>query len=74
MDRFIDYYELLSVSPKADEELIKKAYLIASKRVHPDVGGSEVDFILLKKAYEVLIDANKRKEYDVVLSNGIFKI
>lgn len=66
MNIFIDYYDLLGLSPNASEDLIKKAYRIASKKVHPDVGGSEADFILLKEAYEVLINPNKRKEYDVM--------
>ena len=32
----IDYYELLEVSPDADETEIKKAFRSLSKKYHPD--------------------------------------
>jgi len=64
MEGFIDYYELLGVSPNASTELIKKAYRIGTKNAHPDTGGSEAEFIVLQIAYETLTDSFKRKEYD----------
>lgn len=66
MKDFIDYYELLGVSPRASTELINKAYRISAKNVHPDTGGSEAEFIRLQTAYETLIDDFKRREYDEI--------
>ncbi|WP_282019825.1 DnaJ domain-containing protein [Planomicrobium okeanokoites] len=64
MGKFIDYYTLLNILPTASEELIKRAYRIQSKEVHPDQGGNEQQFILLTEAYEVLSNPVKRREYD----------
>ena len=33
---FIDYYQLLKVSPTASHDQIKKAYRMIAKRTHPD--------------------------------------
>ncbi|MCM3636369.1 DnaJ domain-containing protein [Sporosarcina luteola] len=66
MKDFIDYYEVLGVSPRASTELIKKAYRIAAKQSHPDTGGSESDFIILQTAYETLIDDTLRGRYDEI--------
>lgn len=64
MDKFIDYYTLLNILPTASEELIKRAYRIQSKEMHPDRGGDERQFIRLTEAYEVLSNPAKRKAYD----------
>ncbi|ANU15227.1 lipoprotein, putative [Planococcus halocryophilus Or1] len=64
MEKFIDYYVLLNILPTASEELIKRAYRIQSKELHPDQGGNEQQFILLTEAYEVLSNPLKRKAYD----------
>ncbi|WP_186671143.1 lysozyme inhibitor LprI family protein [Sporosarcina sp. BP05] len=70
MKDFIDYYELLGVSPRASTELIHKAYRIGSKNTHPDLGGSEAEFIILHTAYETLMDKSMRRDYDKIY-NGI---
>lgn len=63
--RFIDYYEVLQVSPSASLEIIKVSYRQLSKMYHPDTSNYEdKKFILIKEAYEVLSDKNKRSEYD----------
>ncbi|MCH4826759.1 DnaJ domain-containing protein [Planococcus halocryophilus] len=64
MEKFIDYYVLLNILPTANEELIKRAYRIQSKELHPDQGGNEKQFILLTEAYKVLSNPIKRKAYD----------
>ena len=43
---------------------IKAAYYRQSLLCHPDVGGSASEFQLVKEAYEILSDKNKRIRYD----------
>ncbi len=61
----MNYYELLGISKNASEEEIKKAFREKAKKYHPDVNpeGSEI-FKEITKAYETLIDPQKRKLYD----------
>ncbi|MGB9611890.1 MAG: DnaJ domain-containing protein [Bryobacteraceae bacterium] len=63
---FIDYYELLQISPNAEQETITRVYRILAARFHPDnphTGDAE-KFQLLNKAYQVLGDPKRRAEYD----------
>lgn len=60
----IDYYDILNISKDATEKEIKDAYRNLSKTHHPDKGGDPEEFHLIKKAYETLIDKNKRAQYD----------
>lgn len=58
-------YEILGVSPDADSGDIKKAYRIKAQRLHPDKEtGDEAAFKELLEAYDVLMDATRRKYYD----------
>jgi curved DNA-binding protein CbpA len=62
----LDYYELLQISPSAQPETIHRVYRFLASRVHPDnpeTGDSE-KFFLLKEAYEVLSDPERRAIYD----------
>lgn len=63
-----DYYEVLGVSRKADEDEIKRAYRKLALKYHPDhnPGDSEAEqkFKEAAEAYEVLRDADKRARYD----------
>lgn len=61
-----DYYKILQISPDADEREIRAAYRKLAKQYHPDVGeGSSIErFRLIQDAYELLSDAEKRREYD----------
>ncbi len=64
---FVDYYELLQISPNAELETIHRVYKMLATRYHPDHPGTgDVDrFVLLNQAYEVLCDTERRKAYDV---------
>jgi curved DNA-binding protein CbpA len=66
MQSEVDYYELLQISRHADLETIYRVYRIMAARFHPDnprTGNTET-FLLLKRAYEVLVDPERRAKYD----------
>jgi molecular chaperone DnaJ len=65
-----DYYKALGVSESASEKDIKTAFRKLSKQHHPDSGGDEAKFKEISAAYDVLGDADKRKEYDEVRRLG----
>ena len=76
-DRLRDsnHYQVLGVEPAAELEEIKKAYFVAAKRFHSDSfsglelgaarnAGEEL-FSRVNEAHSVLMDKEKRAEYDV---------
>ncbi len=68
----IDFYELLGIKKQATKEEIKEAYRKMVKKYHPDVNNSEEAnkiIVSLNEAKEVLLDVEKRKEYDALLEN-----
>lgn len=68
-----NYYYFLGVKENASEEDIKKAYRKLSLKYHPDKNPDddffESRFMEIKEAYEMLIDAEKRRIYDDNLSH-----
>jgi curved DNA-binding protein len=61
-----DYYEFLQISPKAEPDTIHRVYRFLAGRFHPDnpeTGDAET-FFLLKQAYDVLSNPERRAEYD----------
>lgn len=66
MDKFIDYYELLLISPDADNELIERVFRLMAKRYHPDnsLTGDREKFDLISKAHVTLSDPGQRAAYD----------
>src|SRR5487761_2136158 len=66
-----DYYKVLGLSSSATDKEITRAYRKLAKQLHPDTNpGSEERFKEVSVAYDVLGDAEKRKEYDVVRRLG----
>jgi curved DNA-binding protein len=65
---FKDYYEILGVSPDADEKTIKQAYRKLARQHHPDVnpGNKEAEekFKTINEAYQALSNPEPRKKYD----------
>jgi molecular chaperone DnaJ len=63
-----DYYKALGVAKDADAAAIKKSYRKLAVKLHPDKNpgdaASEAKFKEVSEAYDVLSDADKRKEYD----------
>jgi hypothetical protein len=61
---FIDYYDVLQVSPRADAEVIEKAYRALISKHHPDKGGDTRHAQRLNEAHDVIGDPNKRAAYN----------
>ncbi|MGO8785916.1 MAG: DnaJ domain-containing protein [Terriglobia bacterium] len=61
-----DYYEFLQISPNAEPTTIHRVYRFLAGRLHPDIPGTgdAEKFRLLKQAYDVLSDPERRAEYD----------
>ena len=64
--RFVDYYELLQVSPNADGDTIQRVFRHLAKKYHPDHHQTpdEEKFRRLVEAHKVLTDPEARAGYD----------
>lgn len=68
-DAFIaDLYEILGVSPQADQDDIERVYRTLATRFHPDnpSTGDAKTFQRIREAYETLSDEDKRAQYDAL--------
>jgi len=66
-----DYYSKLGISRDASQEDIKRAYLEAAQKLHPDkntAAGETELFIDVQIAYETLSNPKRRAQYDTTLS------
>ena len=65
-DKFVDFYELLRVSPDAEAESIQRVHRSLAARYHPDniETGDLERFLRVNEAFAVLSDPAKRKAFD----------
>ena len=78
-----NYYKILELNDNCSEEDIKKQYKILAMKYHPDKGGDVEKFKDISEAYQILIDPNKRANYNnnninnelnsVINANDLFK-
>jgi curved DNA-binding protein CbpA len=63
------YYDILGISPYADDDAIKDAYRKKAKEFHPDLNnGTRGDlFIQISKAFDILSNPFSRTKYDLSL-------
>jgi hypothetical protein len=66
-NEFVDYYELLQLSPNADVETIERLYRHLAKKFHPDNPSfaNKDRFLKVSEAHQVLSDPDTRAGYDV---------
>jgi DnaJ-class molecular chaperone len=64
-----NYYNILGIKPNCTKEEIKKTYRKLSLQHHPDrPNGTKAMFQKISKAYEILSDEIKKKNYDANLN------
>ncbi len=69
-----DFYEILGIDRNATKDEIKAAFRKKARQYHPDVNkapDAEEKFKELGKAYETLMDDNKRATYDRYGEDGL---
>lgn len=68
MYRIRTHYDNLKVSRNAPDEVIRVAYRVLSKKFHPDLNPNNAEaerlIRIINDSYEVLIDPDKKEEYD----------
>lgn len=57
-------YEILQIPETATSAEIHAQYRKLCKTLHPDAGGGEEEFKTLNEAYELLMNEQRRQEYD----------
>jgi len=63
---FIDYYEVMQISPNVEVETVHRVFRMLAARYHPDnpETGDNDKFLLQQQAYEVLSDPQARGSYN----------
>src|SRR4029079_8687194 len=68
---FIDFYEVLEISPNANSETIDRIFRYFAQRYHPDTPESadRARFDIVMEAYNTLKDPENRAQYDIQHKN-----
>lgn len=68
---FVDYYEVLQLSPRATLDMVERVYRILAKRYHPDNQdtGDSARFEAVHEAFAVLSNPERRAAFDVAYDN-----
>lgn len=70
-----DYYKILGISRDANDKEIRNAYRQLSKKFHPDKNQgddeAQLKFMEISNAYDILMDEEKRKIYDMYGEDGL---
>ncbi len=74
----LNYYQVLKISPKANNAEIKSAYRRLARKIHPDVNSENAEnasgeFAKIAKAYEILGNPQTRAAYDRRLLDAQYK-
>jgi curved DNA-binding protein CbpA len=69
--KFVDYYEILEVSPNANSGTIERMFRYFAQRYHPDnkETGDRARFDVVLEANATLRDPVKRAQYDIYYQN-----
>jgi curved DNA-binding protein CbpA len=64
---FVDYYEILEISPNASSETVERMFRYLARRYHPDnqATADRDRFDLILQAHNVLREPVKRVEFDI---------
>ena len=63
------HYDVLGLTPAADDAEIRRTYLELARMLHPDAGGGDPDaMVVLNEAWAVLGDPEARARYDASLT------
>ncbi|MFB9263796.1 DnaJ domain-containing protein [Bradyrhizobium erythrophlei] len=64
---FIDYYEILEISPNANRDTVERMFRYFAQRYHPDnkQTGDRDRFDVIMEAHQTLGDPASRAQYDV---------
>ena len=64
---FVDYYEILEISPNANAGTIERMFRYFAQLYHPDnhETGDRARFDVIMEAHDTLNDPGKRAQYDI---------
>lgn len=67
----LSHYELLGLASTATQAEIRSAFKLMSQKCHPDKGGTEEHYKLIRQAYKVLSNPKSRMIYDTGMSEEL---
>lgn len=65
-------FEILGVSPDASDDSIRKHFLRAAMRLHPDKGGDPEEFLRVSEAYRVILEERSTRRDQENTARTIF--